>query len=129
MMEKNLARKLRLFWGKIVSQDQPDKTLFIGECAKKNAKEKCFLSGCPPTKEEMFEFLKGICNNRVYDNILQWLPEIRAILILLFHCFIQYPLQFFFIPDFMKLACHPRTNHIYGIRAMDVIGILVIALK
>jgi hypothetical protein len=24
--------------------------LFIGECAKDSAADKCFLSGCPPTK-------------------------------------------------------------------------------
>ncbi len=32
--------------------------LFIGECTRNVAAEKYFLRGCPPTKEEMFEFLK-----------------------------------------------------------------------
>lgn len=35
-----------------------DTALFIGECTKHIAADKCFLSGCPPTKDEMFEFLK-----------------------------------------------------------------------
>jgi uncharacterized protein (DUF362 family) len=35
-----------------------DAVLFIGECTKQIAEKKCFLGGCPPTKEEMFEFLK-----------------------------------------------------------------------
>jgi coenzyme F420-reducing hydrogenase gamma subunit len=44
--------------GKDGSAGATDKTLFIGECAKKMATEHCFLNGCPPTKEEVFEFLK-----------------------------------------------------------------------
>jgi uncharacterized protein (DUF362 family) len=44
--------------GKDLARIKTDRALFIGECAKVTAADKCFLSGCPPTKEEMFEFLK-----------------------------------------------------------------------
>jgi coenzyme F420-reducing hydrogenase gamma subunit len=32
--------------------------LVIGQCTKEQAKNNCRLNGCPPTKEEMFEFLQ-----------------------------------------------------------------------
>ena len=53
------SERITIVLGKDGSAGSPYKTLFIGECVKTNANKSYFLSGCPPTKEEMFEFLKG----------------------------------------------------------------------
>jgi uncharacterized protein (DUF362 family) len=55
---EKLNEELTVVLGKDLSRIKTERALFVGECAKKIAEEKCFLSGCPPTKEEMFEFLK-----------------------------------------------------------------------
>jgi hypothetical protein len=55
---KNLNEEITVALGKDLARIKTDRALFIGECAKKIAEEQCFLSGCPPTKEEMFEFLR-----------------------------------------------------------------------
>jgi uncharacterized protein (DUF362 family) len=56
--EKKLREKITVVLGKDGWTGSPHKTLFIGECAMKYAGAHCFLKGCPPTKEELFEFLK-----------------------------------------------------------------------
>jgi hypothetical protein len=52
------SERITIVLGKDGSTDTSHNTLFIGECVKSNLKKSCFLGGCPPTKEEMFEFLK-----------------------------------------------------------------------
>ena len=53
-----LREEITVSLGRNLARIKTDRALFIGECAKDSAAEKYFLSGCPPTKEEMFEFLK-----------------------------------------------------------------------
>jgi hypothetical protein len=46
----------------LIGKDSFNKTakkmLVIGQCTKEQAGNNCRLNGCPPTKEEMFEFLR-----------------------------------------------------------------------
>ncbi len=44
--------------GKNNSGRASNRTIFVGECTKVIAEDNTWLSGCPPTKEEMFEFLR-----------------------------------------------------------------------
>jgi hypothetical protein len=44
--------------GKDSFNETAKKMLVIGQCTKEQAKNNCRLNGCPPTKEEMFEFLR-----------------------------------------------------------------------
>jgi len=47
-----------IFIGKDGLKKTSKRMLFIGQCTKDLAGSNCLLSGCPPTKEEMFEFLR-----------------------------------------------------------------------
>jgi uncharacterized protein (DUF362 family) len=51
-------KDITLVLGKDLPQIKTNKAAFIGECTKKYANESCWLKGCPPTKEEMFEFIR-----------------------------------------------------------------------
>ena len=44
--------------GKDSFNETAKKMLVIGQCTKEQAGKNCRLNGCPPTKEEMFEFLR-----------------------------------------------------------------------
>jgi uncharacterized protein (DUF362 family) len=47
-----------IFIGKDSFGKTAQKMLSIGQCTKEQPGSSCLLNGCPPTKEEMFEFLK-----------------------------------------------------------------------
>ena len=47
-----------IFIGKDGFAKTSKRMLFIGQCTKDLAGSNCLLSGCPPTKEEMYEFLR-----------------------------------------------------------------------
>ncbi len=52
-------KKIEFVLGKERSAGADEKVLFLGSCTKDSCGEDLWLKGCPPTREEMFKFIKN----------------------------------------------------------------------
>jgi hypothetical protein len=49
---------MNIVLGKEEPVKRAEKMIFVGQCAKAFKKGNPWLTGCPPAKDEMFEFLR-----------------------------------------------------------------------
>jgi uncharacterized protein (DUF362 family) len=56
---KPSSKALTLTLGKNKAHQTSETNLYVGECTKECADKALWLGGCPPTREEMFEFLRN----------------------------------------------------------------------
>ena len=50
---------ITIFLGRSEPDPQKKKIIFIGKCTQENQRQGLWCRGCPPSKEELYEFLKN----------------------------------------------------------------------